>query len=473
MKHLALLLLGFAVIGCNRGITPEAPAQNVSFTFTQTSSEGISGRSQELEEPAHVRLSLTTPEGDQVSHTLTVSTFSNGYVTSLLTLSIGDYQLNEFLVENADNQVIYAAPITGSDKANLVNQPLPLSFTVSEDGVEAVAVEVLAVGDATADAFGYAVFTFNVVHTFDFQVAVFIENQSTGLPELTASHLEIAAGGRTRVAINLDASTHLIEMTDSLPDYQVTISKGGYLPFEQTFTANELKAYAPGNGPLVVVLASDGMNGSWQPGDAWTDPRDGQTYGTVEYRGMVWMTENLNYGALVGIEDIDDKEGFDGIAEKLCWDADCIEGGYYTWYELMQTGDYQDSQEDSVGTRQGLCPPGWHIPTELEWRVITKGPIGAMGNIPNLIDINPNQPLGIEGGTNSSGLSLRLYGYFGITRDEPRRNYGDSGSIWTASFEKFSVFQEPVFHYMNIGGPNATLGFVGDVAALNCRCVKN
>jgi uncharacterized protein (TIGR02145 family) len=37
-------------------------------------------------------------------------------------------------------------------------------------------------------------------------------------------------------------------------------------------------------------------------------------------------------------------------------------GAFYQWDELMQ---YQ-----SVEGVQGLCPPGWHVPTETEWTIL-------------------------------------------------------------------------------------------------------
>ena len=34
-------------------------------------------------------------------------------------------------------------------------------------------------------------------------------------------------------------------------------------------------------------------------------------------------------------------------------------GGLYTWIELMQ--------DDKYNAGQGICPNGWHIPTQEEW----------------------------------------------------------------------------------------------------------
>ncbi len=55
-----------------------------------------------------------------------------------------------------------------------------------------------------------------------------------------------------------------------------------------------------------------------------------------------------------------------GIKEKYCYDDNpdsCTKyGGLYQWYEMMQ---YSIPQ-----VVQGICPPGWHIPSDEEWKVL-------------------------------------------------------------------------------------------------------
>jgi len=68
------------------------------------------------------------------------------------------------------------------------------------------------------------------------------------------------------------------------------------------------------------------------------------------------------------------------VVEKYCYndvEANCdIYGGLYQWAEAMQidytynTTDYPtDYTCDPCGSsgRQGICPSGYHIPTDLEW----------------------------------------------------------------------------------------------------------
>jgi hypothetical protein len=104
--------------------------------------------------------------------------FNETYVSDLLSLNIGHYQITEFLVVNEANEVIYATPVEGSPMAGLVNDPLPIDFSVQKDNLTTVVPQVvrLGAGDTPAD-FGYVEFGFDIVEdtnmvTFNFAARV-------------------------------------------------------------------------------------------------------------------------------------------------------------------------------------------------------------------------------------------------------------------------------------------------------------
>lgn len=87
---------------------------------------------------------------------------------------------------------------------------------------------------------------------------------------------------------------------------------------------------------------------------------EGQTYQTIQIGTQCWMKKNINTGKMIkGIS----KPENNGIVEKYCYDDNTVNctnyGGLYTWDEMM-------AYVSQPGT-QGICPPGWHIPTEKEW----------------------------------------------------------------------------------------------------------
>ena len=60
-----------------------------------------------------------------------------------------------------------------------------------------------------------------------------------------------------------------------------------------------------------------------------------------------------------------------GILEKMCYHDEQINceiyGGLYDWEEAM---GYNPSDSASIGITRGICPEGYHIPTEKEWQIL-------------------------------------------------------------------------------------------------------
>lgn len=78
------------------------------------------------------------------------------------------------------------------------------------------------------------------------------------------------------------------------------------------------------------------------------DSRDGQMYKTLQIGEQVWMAENLRFDAGEGSYCYDDNE------------ENCVEfGRLYTWKTAMG-----DTEEEGS---QGVCPEGWHIPSNADW----------------------------------------------------------------------------------------------------------
>jgi len=98
-------------------------------------------------------------------------------------------------------------------------------------------------------------------------------------------------------------------------------------------------------------------------GDTLTDPRDSSRYPTVLIGTQCWMANNLNYGITIASTQL---QRDNCINEKYCFNdnpANCISyGGLYQWNEVMCY--------TSVDGAQGLCPPGWRIPSEADWNIL-------------------------------------------------------------------------------------------------------
>jgi uncharacterized protein (TIGR02145 family) len=94
-------------------------------------------------------------------------------------------------------------------------------------------------------------------------------------------------------------------------------------------------------------------------GGTLSDIRDNQAYPTVVIGGQCWMAANLNYGSLVPASR---HQRDNCIPEKYESPAGTPSTAVYQWDELM---NYDDTP-----AAKGLCPPGWHVPTETDWLIL-------------------------------------------------------------------------------------------------------
>ena len=127
----------------------------------------------------------------------------------------------------------------------------------------------------------------------------------------------------------------------------------------------------------------------------------GDYYNTIQIGTQCWMKENLNVGTRIN-GNVDQTNN--STIEKYCYGdlpASCTTlgyGGLYQWDEAMQ-------YVTTPGT-QGICPTGWHIPTEEEFATLSTF-VGGNGNA--LKEIGLNSASGGEG-TNTSGFSALYRG---------------------------------------------------------------
>ncbi len=97
--------------------------------------------------------------------------------------------------------------------------------------------------------------------------------------------------------------------------------------------------------------------------DAPTVEYEGQTYNTIQICGQCWLKENLNVGTMINSSDnMEDND----LKEKYCYDNNPVNcdtfGGLYQAREVIQYASEQGAQ--------GICPDGWHVPTDNEWKVL-------------------------------------------------------------------------------------------------------
>jgi uncharacterized protein (TIGR02145 family) len=96
--------------------------------------------------------------------------------------------------------------------------------------------------------------------------------------------------------------------------------------------------------------------------NTFTDSRDNKIYSLVNIGEQIWMAENLNYNA-----------------SGMCYDndpANCTKyGKLYDWATAMSLpsscNSYTANCSGQINAKhQGICPFGWHIPSEEDWETL-------------------------------------------------------------------------------------------------------
>ena len=119
--------------------------------------------------------------------------------------------------------------------------------------------------------------------------------------------------------------------------------------------------------PGGIIFGSSGSGGEEEPTDPFAgtsgtfiDTRDSQEYAWVKIGDQIWMAENLNYdngcSSVTWVNSSD--EGWCGCYDNNSSNCDTY-GLLYQWSAAMNGSIVEGSQ--------GLCPDGWHIPSNTEW----------------------------------------------------------------------------------------------------------
>lgn len=167
------------------------------------------------------------------------------------------------------------------------------------------------------------------------------------------------------------------------------------------------------------------------------DTRDGHQYHYVTVNSQTWMAENLAY--IDHVNPMRKQEGgiwvygYDGrdaIEAKSSYNYQTF-GCLYDWATAM---GHDSTQLDNAwqwdsSSRQGICPPGWHLPSYVEWKVMKESQSEGAGK--NLKSSRGWPEKGI-------GENLNIFGSLpgGFRQDAPPYYYteiGTSSKFWTAS----------------------------------------
>ncbi len=199
----------------------------------------------------------------------------------------------------------------------------------------------------------------------------------------------------------------------------------------------------------------------------------GETYPTVQIGSQCWFAKNLNVGTM--IQGGNDQTN-NSTLEKYCYNnnpANCTTyGGLYQWAEAVQ---YQNGASNTAslstpftGNVRGICPTGWHLPSDAEWGTLETflgGSSVAGGALKSTSGLwtSPN-----TGASNSSGFSALPGGY--RNTNGAFSSIGSNPNFWSSS-ESSSA--DAIYRYLYYNGSN----FYRDISfkdfGFSVRCTQD
>ncbi len=206
---------------------------------------------------------------------------------------------------------------------------------------------------------------------------------------------------------------------------------------------------------------------------------DGNIYNTVTIGSQIWLKENLkvtHYPDNTPIPLVTDNTEWGDLSDNGTDDAYCFYnndanseyGILYTWAAAM--GDNGVSSTTNPSGVQGVCPDGWHLPSDAEWTELSDFLLGvgvAGGKMKETGTTHWNDPN--TGATNESGFSGFAGGYR-IHTSGTFNGIGTGGFWWsTSEYNSANIWTRSLSHV------NTEIGVFDNYKSygFSVRCVKD
>lgn len=292
----AILFVGL-VISCQKeGNEPIASDNEVAFAINisnlKSSSMLKNAIDYNLADADKIVLTIQNSDGSATKYTdseVKIQQMNGYYYTQKIVLKTGNYKLTSFLILNANDSTIFAAPITGSQEAQNVSSPSPIAFSVTKNISTPINVEVLSTENKKPEDFGLNHFSIIEVKTYGFMIGVAeFETDKMLSAKLTVSN------GTYSFIQNLDTITNnVVTVKDSLSSYTLKIEKSGYKTYTHTYSLDSMKLFENkiGNLPLLIELEKEGeltktLNFiNWGAISKWNPEGGYSDYYTFDLRG--------------------------------------------------------------------------------------------------------------------------------------------------------------------------------------------
>ena len=218
------------------------------------------------------------------------------------------------------------------------------------------------------------------------------------------------------------------------------------------------------------------------PGTPTVTDVDGNVYNTIMIGGQCWMKENLrtryyaDYTALAQGEVLSDSVPYYYLPSVEETELP-LYGVLYNWSAVMGS---QPSSASVTSNVQGICPDGWHVPSQAEWMALNhyvgsqaeyrcgsssnsigKALAGTYGWRPSSSTCDTGDTTTVH---NATGFSALPAGHY------PNNATGVTATFWSSTESSES---QAVMRYLNYTTANFSKGDLNKSSAASVRCVKD
>ena len=268
------------------------------------------------------------------------------------------------------------------------------------------------------------------------------QNSSSSIIPSEGETSSSSEGSSSSVKIEDNSSSSVKTEDNSSRSVKIEDNSSSSVVPESSSSSEEITCGA--DKPNWVYLNSGSEYGCIQ------DSRDNQYYRTVKIGSQVWMAENLNY------------DYNEGTAKSYCYSnssANCDKyGRLYVWSAAMDSAAvFSDAGKgcgygttcaaastSSTTVVRGVCPDGWHLPSNSDWSTLWAAIGGTSTAGTKLKSTSDWDSSG--NGEDAYGFSVLPAGYYS---NGSFYNAGDSGYFWSSTEDGSNGAYNKYFRYSN------------------------
>lgn len=287
------------------------------------------------------------------------------------------------------------------------------------------------------------------------------------------------------VSIDAEGAIAITNVQGGTSPYRYAVDNSGYQesrvfegPYQNGSYSFKVKDSKGCEGVAVLPVSRPGEGGGCDGALTITDA-DGNTYNTVRIGSQCWTKENLKTGKYADGSSIPNVTGNSAWANLTtgawCYydnSSSTTHGKLYNWY--------------AVADPRGLCPTGWHVPTDAEWKTLELylGMSQMEVDLDDIYDLNNRGAsanvggklkatmgwVSNEGATNESGFEGLPGGFRLFNIGETFYGIGRSGVWWSSST---ATSTDAWYRELYYEGRNVSRAYEDNKSGLSVRCVRD